>query len=132
MEPQQPDFPGANLETGGLDRGAAIMTGRWLAAVPLFLSMQIVGPSAAKDVAFDLMVDFDALHYDGGDPMADNPPEDLSPGWDQPRRVDWSRPAGKSWKLDPVFLHRRQAGHPDRPGDDSSNKTIGIELRRRF
>ena len=103
MEPQQPDFPGANLETGGLDRGAAIMTGRCLAVVPLFLSMQIVGPSAAKDVVFDLTIDFDALHYDSSDPMADNPP-----------RVC------------------RLAGHPDRPGDDSSNKTIGIELRRRF
>ncbi len=132
MEPQQPNFPGANLETEGLDRGAAIMTGRWLAVAPLFLSVQIVDPSAAKDVVFDLTIDFDALNYQSPDPMADNPPEGLSPGWDRPPRVDWSRPAGKSWELDPVLLHRRQAGHPDRPGDDSSNKTLGIELRRRF
>ncbi len=49
-----------------------------------------------------------------------------------PARVDWSRRVGKSWELDPVLLHRRQAGQPERPGDDLSNKTLGIELRRRF
>ncbi len=133
MEQPQPDTPGASLETGGLDRGAAIMTGRWLAvAVPLLLSLRIVGPSAAQDMELDLTVDFDALHYASPDPMADNPPEGLPPGWDRHPRVDWSRSAGKSWELDPVLLHRRQAGHPDRPGDDLSNKMLGIELRRRF
>ncbi len=74
----------------------------------------------------------DALHYESSDPMADNPPEGLTPGWDRHPRVDWSRRAGKSWELDPVLLHRRQAGQPERPGDDLSNKTLGIELRRRF
>ncbi len=69
--------PGATLETGSPDRGAAIMTGRWLAVVPLFLSLQIVGPGAAQDVEFDLTIDFDALHYESPDPMADNPPEGL-------------------------------------------------------
>ncbi len=38
----------------------------------------------------------------------------------------------KYWELDPVLPHRRQAGQPDRPDDDLSNKTLGIELRRRF
>ena len=132
MEPPHPETPGASLETGGLDHGAAIMMGRWLSVVPMLRSLQIVGPSAAQDMEFDLTIDFDALHYENSDPMADNPPEGLSPGWDRHSRVDWSRPAGKFWELDPVLLHRRQAGHPDRPGDDLSNKTLGIELRRRF
>ncbi len=132
MERPHPDTPGASQETGGLDRGAEIMTGRWLAVVPLLLSPQIVGPSAAQDMELDLTIDFDALHYENPDPMADNPPEGLSPGWDQHPRIDWSRPAGKSWELDPVLLHRRQAGRPNRPGEDLSNKMLGIELRRRF
>jgi hypothetical protein len=123
---------GATLETGSLDLGAAIMTGRWLAVVPLFLSLQIVGPGAVQDMEFDLTVDFDALGYENSDPMADNPPEDLTPGWDRHPRVDWSQRAGKSWELDPVLLYRRQAGQPQQPGDDLSNKALGIELRRRF
>lgn len=49
-----------------------------------------------------------------------------------PYRVDWSRCVGKSWELDPVLLHRHQAGQPARPGDDLNTKTLGIELRRRF
>ncbi len=93
--------PGATLETGSPDRGAAIMTGRWLAVVPLFLSLQIVGPGAAQDVEFDLTIDFDALHYESPDPMADNPPEGLVTRWDRHPRVDWSRPAGKSWETGP-------------------------------
>ncbi len=132
MEQQQPDTRGASLETGGFDRGDAVVTGRWLAVVSLLLLLQIVDPSTAQEMELDLTIDFDALHYENPDPMADNPPEGLSPGWDQFPRVDWSRPAGKSWELDPVLLHRRQAGRPDRPGDDLSNKTLGIELRRRF
>ncbi len=132
MERPRPDTPGASLETGGLDRGAAIMTGRWLSVVPMLLSLQIVGPSAAQDMEFDLTIDFDGLHYENSDPMADSPPEGLPPGWDRAPRVDWSRPAGKSWELDQVLLHHRQAGHLDRPGDDLSNKTLGIELRQRF
>ena len=124
--------PGATLETESLDRGAAIMTGRWLAVVPLFLSLQIVGPGAAQAMEFDLTVDFDALNYERSDPMADNPPEGLAPGRDRNPRVDWSRHAAKSWELDTVLLHRRQAGHPDRPGDDLNKKTLGVELRRRF
>lgn len=120
------------MEIGCLNHGAAIMTRRWLAVVPLILSQQIVGPSAAQDTEFDLTIDFDALHYESPDPMADDPAEGLSPGWNRHPRVDWSRPAGKSWKLDPVLLHRRQAGNPDRPGDDLNNKTLGVELRRRF
>jgi hypothetical protein len=50
MEQPQPDTPGASLETGGLDHGAGIMTGRWLAVVLLPLSFQIVGPSAAQSI----------------------------------------------------------------------------------
>ena len=119
---------------------------RSLAGVLLLFSLQIVGADAGaeetdvaaesyragQDATLDLGVDFDALHYESSDPMADNPPEGLTPGWDRHPRVDWSRRAGKSWELDPVLLHRRQAGQPDRPGDDLSNKTLGIELRRRF
>ena len=146
IEQRQPDAAGASLETGGLDCGAAIMTGRWLVVMPLLLSLQIAGPSTgaeetvapvanysvAQDVEIDLTIDFDALRYENSDPMADNPPEDLTPGWVRHPRVDWSQRAGRSWELDPVLLHRRQAGQPDRPSDDLSNKALGIELRRRF
>jgi hypothetical protein len=118
----------------------------WFAGVPLLLSAQIAAAAAddakgnapagsystAQDAALDLEVDFDALRYESSDPMADNPPEDLAPEWDRHPRVDWSRRAGKSWELDPVLLHRRQAGQPERPGDDLNNKSLGIELRRRF
>ncbi len=117
-----------------------------LAIAALFFFAQIVGANAGaeerdvaaesyragQNVTLDLQVDFDALHYESSDPMADNAPEDFPPGWDRHPRVDWSRRAGKSWELDPVLLHRRQAGQPQRPGDDLSNKTLGIELRRRF
>ncbi len=119
---------------------------RGVVVAALFLFAQIVDANAGaeerdvaaesyrvgRDATLDLEVDFDALGYENSDPMADNPPEDLTPGWDRHPRVDWSRRAGKSWKLDPVFLHRRQAGKPRQPGDDLSNKALGIELRRRF
>jgi hypothetical protein len=67
------------------------MTGRWLAVVPLLFSLQIVGPSAAQDVEFDLTIDFDGLRYDNSDPMADSSPEDLSPGRNLHLRIDGSR-----------------------------------------
>ena len=127
-------------------RGVVVDTRVRLAIAALLFFTQIVDANAGteerdvttgsygagQDVALDLQVDFDALRYESSDPMADNPPEDFPPGWDRHPRVDWSRPAGKSWELDPVLLHRRQAGQPQRPGDDLSNKTLGIELRRRF
>ncbi len=116
-------------------RGVVVATWVRLAIAALFLLAQIVGANAGaeeRDAALDLNIDFDALHYESSNPMADNPPEDSAPGWDRHPRVDWSRRAGKSWELDPVLLHRRQAGQPQRPGDDLSNKTLGIELRRRF
>ncbi len=127
-------------------RGVVVATWVRLAIAALFFFAQIVGANAgdetskapagsyraAQDAGLDLQVDFDALHYERSDPMADSRPEGLTPGWDRHPRVDWSRPVGKSWELDPVFLHRRQAGQPKRPGDDLSNKALGIELRRRF
>ncbi len=136
----------AGPEAGTLARGVVVATWVRLAIAALFLFAQIVAAAAgdetskapagsyraAQDVGLDLQVDFDALHYESSDPMADNRPEGLTPGWDRHPRVDWSRRAGKSWELDPVFLHRRQAGQPQRPGDDLSNKALGIELRRRF
>ena len=139
-------MPSAGPEAGTPARGLVVAVGVRLAIAALVLVAQIAGANAgadergvaaesyraAQDVALDLQVDFDALHYESSDPMADNPPEDLSPGWDRHPRVDWSRRAGKFWELDPVLLHRRQAGRPQRPGDDLSNKTLGIELRRRF
>ncbi len=126
--------------------GGRVVPWLWFAGVPLLLSAQIADAAAddakgnapagsyraAQDAALDLQVDFDALRYESSDPMADNPPEDLTPEWDRHPRVDWSRRAGKSWELDPVLLHRRQAGQPQRSGDDLSNKALGIELRRRF
>ncbi len=138
--------PGASQEVGSSAQGAAIVMWRSLAGVLLLFSLQIVGANAGaeergvaaesyragQDATLDLNVDFDAVHYESSDPMADNPPEGLTPGWDRHPRVDWSRRAGRSWELDPVLLHRRQAGQPDRPGDDLSNKVLGIELRRRF
>ncbi len=136
----------ARPEAGTPARG--VVVARWvrLAIAAPFLFAQIVAAAAGdetsktpagssragQDATLDLDVDFDALHYESSDPMADNPPEDLTPGWDRHPRVDWSRPVGKSWELDPVLLHRRQAGQPQRPGDDLSNKALGIELRRRF
>ncbi len=136
----------AGREARTLDRGVVVATWIRLAIAAPFLFAQIVAAAAgdetskapagsyraAQDVGLDLQVDFDALHYESSDPMAGNPPEDFPPGWDRHPRVDWSRRAGKSWELDPVLLHRRQAGQPQRPGDDLSNKTLGIELRRRF
>ena len=139
-------MPTAGLEAGTPARGLVVAARARLAIAALFLFAQIVGANAGaeetdvaagsyragQDATLDLNVDFDALHYESSDPMADNPPEDLTPGWDRHPRVDWSRRVGKSWELDPVFLHRRQAGQPQRPGDDLSNKALGIELRRRF
>lgn len=127
--------PGPNPEVGGSVQGAAIVMRRSLAGVLLLFSLQIVGANVGaeeRDAALDINIDFDALHYANSDPTADNPPEDLAPGWDRNPRVDWSRRVGRSWELDPVLLHRRQAGQPQQPGDDLSNKTLGIELRRRF
>ena len=80
----------------------------------------------------NLQVDIHTLHYESSDLMADNRPTGLTPGWDRHTRIDWSRRVGKSWELDPVLLHRRQVGQPDQPGSDLSNKTIGIDMRRRF
>ena len=91
MEQPHSDNPSASLEIGCLNHGAANMTRRWLAVVPLFLSLQIVGPSAAQDTEFDLTIDFDARHYERSDPIADNPPEGLLPGWNLHLRVDGSR-----------------------------------------
>ena len=136
----------AGPEAGTPARG--VVVARWvrLAIAALFLFAQIFAAAAgdetskapagsygtAQDVGLDLQVDFDALHHESSDPMADNRPQGLTPGWDRHPRVDWSRRAGKSWELDPVLLHRRQAGQPQRPGDDLSNKALGIELRRQF
>ncbi len=136
----------AGSEAGISARGAVVATWVRLAIAALFLIAQIAGANAGaevpdvgveiykagQDATLDLEVDFDALRYENSDPMADNPSEDLTPGWDRHSRVDWSRRAGKSWEFNPVFLHRRQAGQPERPGDDLSNKMLGIELRRRF
>ncbi len=136
----------AGPEAGTPARG--VVVARWvrLAIAAPFLLAQIVAVAAgdeiskapagsyraAQDATLDLGVDFDVLRYENSDPMANNRPKDLTPEWDRQPRVDWSRRAGKSWELDPVLLHRRQAGQPERPGDDLSNKTLGIELRRRF
>ena len=125
----------AGPEAGTPARGVVVATWVRLAIAVPFLFAQIVGANAdteERDAAFDLDVDFGALGYENSDSMADNPPEDLTPGWDRNPRVDWSRRAGKFWELDPILLHRRQAGQPQQPGDDLSNKTLGIELRRRF
>ena len=125
----------AGPEAGTPARGLVVAARVRLAIAALFLFAQIAGANAGaeeRDAALDLNIDFDALHYANSDPTADNPPVDLAPGWDRNPRVDWSRRVGKSWELDPVLLHRRQAGQPQRPDDDLSNKALGIELRRRF
>ncbi len=87
---------------------------------------------AAQDQGLDLTVDYDALFANQSGDRGSAPPGSFRAAQDLPARVDWSRRVGKSWELDPVLLHRRQTGQPQRPGDDLSNKTIGIELRRRF
>ncbi len=128
-------MPTAGPEVSTPARVVVVATWVRLAIAVPFLFAQIVGANAdteERDAAFDLDVDFGALGYESSDPMADNPPEDLTPGWDRHPRVDWSQRAGKSWELDPVLLYRRQAGQPQRPDDDLSNKALGIELRRRF
>ncbi len=54
----------------------------------LLFSLQILGANAGAeegDAAFDLNVDFDAMHYGNSDPMADNASEDLAPEWDRNR-----------------------------------------------
>ena len=121
---------------------------RWLrsAGAPLLLSAQIVfaatgdamdnAPAgsyrAAQDKGLDLTFDYDALFANQPSDGYGAPTGSFRAAQDVPARVDWSRRVGKTWELDPVLLHRRQAGQPDRPGDDLSNKTLGIELRRRF
>ena len=121
---------------------------RWLrfAGAPLLLSAQIVAAAAddakdnvpagsyraAQDKGLDLTADYDALFANQPGDGGSAPPGSFRAAQDLPARVDWSRRVGKSWELDPVLLHRRQAGQPQRPGDDLSNKTLGIELRRRF
>jgi hypothetical protein len=121
---------------------------RWLrfAGAPLLLSAQIVAAAAgdvkgnapsgsyraAQDKGLDLTADYDAPFANQPGDIGGAPPGSFRAAQDLPARVDWSRRVGKSWELDPVLLHRRQAGRPDRPDDDLSKKTLGIELRRRF
>ena len=119
---------------------------RGLALVPWLLAPQVV-PVGAGDEArgapagsyragqergLDLSLDYDASLGEEPGPVRGAPHGSFRGAQEAPYRVDWSRRAGKSWELDPVLLHRRQAGQPDRPGDDLSNKTLGIEMRRRF
>jgi hypothetical protein len=119
---------------------------RGLALVPWLLALQVVAVGAGDEASgapagsyragqergLDLNLDYDASLEEEPGPVRGAPHGSFRGAREAPDRVDWSRRAGKSWELDPVLLHRRQAGQPDRPGDDSSNKTLGIELRRRF
>ncbi len=87
---------------------------------------------AAQDLELELAVDYDALFANQPGDRGGAPPGNFRTARDLPPRVNWTRQVGKSWELDPVLLHRRQAGQPERPGNDLSNKTIGIELRKQF
>lgn len=131
---------GPTLRVGDATRAIAAGIGVPVAIVSLLLMAPIAGASAdvlhsdppfveyrpAQEAELDFTVDFDALQ-DGAETGANARSKRY------PRtRVDWSRRVGKSWELDPVLLHRRQAGQPDRPDDDLSNKMLGIEFRRRF
>lgn len=87
---------------------------------------------AAQEEGLDLTLPFDPV--EGEDPSAatDDVPGGSGAAEDGPDRVDWSRRVGEDWELNPVLLNRRQAGQPDRPDDDLSNKLLGIELRKEF
>ena len=72
-------------------RGVVVDTRVRLAIAALLFFTQIVDANAGaeeRDAALDLNIDFDALHYANSDPLADNPPADLAPGWDGNPRVD--------------------------------------------
>ena len=121
---------------------------RWLqfASAPLLLSAQIVAAKAddqiggaaagshraAEDAGLDLSIDREAFFRAEEARGRGAPIGSFRAAQEVPYRVDWSRRAGRHWELNPVLLHRRQAGQPDRPDDDLTNKTLGIELRRRF
>ncbi len=87
---------------------------------------------AAQDVGLNLEIDYDALPPQDGDPGSRAPVGSFRAAQDLPPRVDLSRRLGNSWELDPVLINRRQAGQPQLPDDDASDKLLGIELRRRF
>ena len=127
-------------------RDAVTVTWLWLALVPWLVSLQVVAANAgeaargapagsyraAQEQGLDLSLDYDPALGAGPGPVRSAPHGSFRGAQELPARVDWTRPVGKSWELDPVFLHRRQAGQPERPGDDLSNTTLGIELRRGF
>ena len=90
----------------------------------------VVSYRAIEDKSLDLMLDYEALVESEGSSAA--APGSFRASQDVSRRVDLSRRLGKTWNLDPVLIHRRQAGEPTSPDDDRSDKLIGIELRKSF
>ena len=140
-----PHGPAASPNACGPARDA--VTVAWLLwLVPWLLALHVVAARAGEEVTgapagsyraaqergLDLSLDYDTSLGEEPDPVRGAPIGSFRAAQELPARVDWSRRVGKSWELDPVLLHRRQAGQPERPGDDLSNKTLGIELRRRF
>ncbi len=113
--------------------GGRVVPWLWFAGVPLLLSAQIADAAAddakgnapagsyraAQDAALDLQVDFDALHYESSDPMADNPPEGLTPGWDRRPIASTGRGAPES-----PGNSIRSCSIAVRPGNRSDRMTI--------
>ncbi len=132
----------AGSEARNLAQGVAVAAWIHLAiAAPLLLARAAVAGdetskaparSERQEMQLDLTIDFDAMYANQPCDGCSAEPGNGRTARDLPPRVNWSRRVGKSWELDPVLLHRRQAGQPERQGDDFSNKTIGIELRRQF
>ena len=91
-----------------------------------------VSHRAAEDSSLNLMLDYEALSETGDDYESPAPTGSFRAAQDVPPRVDWSRPVGRNWAVEPVLMQRRQAGQPIRPDDDEAASTVGVELRKRF
>lgn len=134
----------ADSEARILVQGIAVATWIRLAfAAPLLLAQAAVAgdgtskaPTESKpaeqELKLDLTIDYYALSANQPGDRGRDAPGNFGTTRNLPPRVNWSRRVGKSWNLDPVLLHRRQAGQPTKREDDLSNKSIGIELRRQF
>lgn len=89
-------------------------------------------PRAVEDRSLNLMLDYQALIEAEDKQTSPAAAGSYRAAQDVQPRVDWSRPVGNGWDLEPVVLNRRQAGQPVIPDDDQEPQLLGIELRKRF
>ena len=100
---------------------------------------------SAEDDSLDMMVDYQAIiegrvPEDTEEDGDEEDGEDSSPAaagsfraaQDTSKRVNLSKPLREGWQMDPVMLHRRQAGEPSRKDDDVTPQLFGVELRKEF